>query len=34
MRVLTEQTLAGFSAEERAELIGALRRMASNLSGG
>jgi DNA-binding MarR family transcriptional regulator len=33
MRVLTEQTLAGFSAAERAELISALRRMARNLSG-
>jgi len=34
MRALTEQTLAGFSAGERTELIRALRRMASNLSGG
>jgi len=34
MRALTEQTLAGFSAEERSELLRALRRMASNLSGG
>jgi DNA-binding MarR family transcriptional regulator len=32
MRALTEQTLAGFSPGERSELIGALRRMASNLS--
>ncbi|HEY1669823.1 MAG TPA: MarR family transcriptional regulator [Trebonia sp.] len=34
MRTLTEQTLAGFSAEERSELIRALRRMAANLSAG
>ena len=34
MRTLTEQTLAGFSAEERSALIRALRRMASNLSAG
>jgi DNA-binding MarR family transcriptional regulator len=34
MRALTEQTLAGFSAEERSELLRALRRMASNLSAG
>jgi len=33
MRVLTEQTLAGFSAAERAELLRGLRRMARNLSG-
>jgi DNA-binding MarR family transcriptional regulator len=33
MRALSEQTLAGFSAEERAELIGALRRVHRNLSG-
>ena len=33
MHALTEQTLAGFSAAERAELLKALRRMASNLSG-
>jgi DNA-binding MarR family transcriptional regulator len=32
MQSLTEQTLAGFSAEERSALISALRRMASNLS--
>jgi MarR family transcriptional regulator, organic hydroperoxide resistance regulator len=32
MSALTEQTLAGFSAEERSELIRALRRMAANLS--
>src|ERR1700759_1345945 len=29
MRALSEQTLAGFSAEERSELIRALRRMAA-----
>jgi DNA-binding MarR family transcriptional regulator len=34
MRALTEQTLAGFSAGERSELIRALRLMASNLSSG
>src|SRR3984957_4257807 len=34
MRTLTEQTLAGFSAEERSALIRALRRMAANLSAG
>jgi DNA-binding MarR family transcriptional regulator len=34
MRVLTEQTLAGFSAAERAELIAALRRIHANLSAG
>ena len=34
MRTLTEQTLAGFSAEERSGLIRALRRMAANLSAG
>jgi DNA-binding MarR family transcriptional regulator len=34
MRTLTEQTLAGFSAEERSELIRALRRMTANLSAG
>ena len=34
MRTLTEQTLAGFSAEERSALIRALRRMAGNLSAG
>ena len=34
MRGLTEQTLAGFSAAERAELIGALRRIQANLSKG
>jgi MarR family transcriptional regulator, organic hydroperoxide resistance regulator len=33
MGALTEQTLAGFSAEERSGLITALRRMARNLSG-
>ena len=33
MHALTEQTLAGFSARERAELIRALQRMARNLSG-
>jgi DNA-binding MarR family transcriptional regulator len=34
MRTLTEQTLAGFTAEERSALIRALRRMAANLSAG
>jgi DNA-binding MarR family transcriptional regulator len=34
MRMLTEQTLAGFSAAERAELIAALRRIHANLSAG
>jgi hypothetical protein len=34
MQALTEQTLAGFSAEERSELIRARRRMARNLSAG
>jgi DNA-binding MarR family transcriptional regulator len=34
MQALTEQTLAGFSAAERSELIRALRRMVSNLSAG
>jgi DNA-binding MarR family transcriptional regulator len=34
MRTLTEQTLAGFTAEERSDLIRALQRMASNLSAG
>ncbi|MDX6419758.1 MAG: MarR family transcriptional regulator, organic hydroperoxide resistance regulator [Trebonia sp.] len=34
MQALTEQTLAGFSAEERSALIRALRRMVSNLSAG
>jgi DNA-binding MarR family transcriptional regulator len=34
MRTLTEQTLAGFSPEERSELIRALRRMTANLSAG
>lgn len=34
MHALTEQALAGFSAEERAELIQALQRMARNLSPG
>ena len=32
MRELTERTLAGFTDAERADLIGALRRMARNLS--
>jgi DNA-binding MarR family transcriptional regulator len=32
MRALTEQTLAGFSTDERAELIRALQRMHRNLS--
>jgi DNA-binding MarR family transcriptional regulator len=32
MRALTEQTLAGFGAAERAELIQALRRIHANLS--
>jgi len=34
MRLLTEQTLAGFSAAERAELIQALHRIHANLSAG
>ena len=34
MRALTEHTLAGFSIEERAELIRALRRIHGNLSDG
>jgi DNA-binding MarR family transcriptional regulator len=34
MRALAEQALAGFSTEERAELITALRRMHRNLSDG
>lgn len=34
MLVLTDQTLAGFSASERAELIAALRRIHANLSAG
>jgi hypothetical protein len=34
MLVLTEQTLAGFSAAERAGLIAALRRIHANLSVG
>ncbi|HEX7161190.1 MAG TPA: MarR family transcriptional regulator [Trebonia sp.] len=34
MRALTEQTLAGFSTEERAVLIKALRRVRRNLSAG
>jgi DNA-binding MarR family transcriptional regulator len=34
MRTLTEQTLAGFTAGERSDLIRALQRMASNLSAG
>jgi DNA-binding MarR family transcriptional regulator len=33
MRALTEQTLAGFSDDERAQLLQALRRMHRNLSG-
>jgi DNA-binding MarR family transcriptional regulator len=33
MRALAEQTLAGFSVEERAELIKALRQVHRNLSG-
>ena len=33
MRALAEHTLAGFSIEERAELIRALRRIHGNLSG-
>jgi DNA-binding MarR family transcriptional regulator len=34
MRALAEQALAGFSTEERAELIAALRRMHRNLADG
>ena len=34
MQALTEQTLAGFGAAERAELIAALRRIHANLSPG
>ena len=34
MQALTDQTLAGFSAAERAELITALRRIHANLSAG
>ena len=34
MRTLTEQTLAGLSTQERAELIRALRQVHRNLSGG
>jgi MarR family transcriptional regulator, organic hydroperoxide resistance regulator len=34
MRALTEQTLAGFGTEERAELIKALRRVHRNLTDG
>ncbi len=34
MQALTEQTLAGFSAAERAALIAALRRIHANLSAG
>jgi len=34
MQALTEQTLAGFSAAERAELIAALRRIHANLTSG
>ena len=34
MRALAEQTLAGFSTEERAELITALRRVHRNLTDG
>jgi DNA-binding MarR family transcriptional regulator len=34
MQALTEQTLAGFSAAERTELIAALRRIHANLSAG
>jgi MarR family transcriptional regulator, organic hydroperoxide resistance regulator len=34
MSALTEQTLAGFGAAERAELIAALRRIHGNLSAG
>jgi DNA-binding MarR family transcriptional regulator len=34
MQALTEQTLAGFSAAGRAELIAALRRIHANLSAG
>jgi DNA-binding MarR family transcriptional regulator len=34
MRALSEQTLTGFSTEERAELIKALRRVHRNLSAG
>jgi len=34
MQALTKQTLAGFSAAERAELIAALRRIHANLTSG
>jgi MarR family transcriptional regulator, organic hydroperoxide resistance regulator len=34
MRLLTEQTLAGFGAAERAELVQALHRIHANLSAG
>jgi MarR family transcriptional regulator, organic hydroperoxide resistance regulator len=34
MQALTEETLAGFSTAERAELIAALRRIHANLSAG